>query len=533
MLNIQTPQDLFAKMQTLRNDVLSDCEEITAIWRPLIERAPFHTSAVNLASYLALRRHDLRDLQVALMRWGLSSLGRSESRVQPSLNAVIATLGAICHADPETLAPYPSEEEFFQGSRIIASEADLIFGKAKRNRTTRILVTMPTEAAHDLTFVKALLQAGVECVRINCAHDDADVWEAMLRTLRIAENELGISIPARVLMDLGGPKVRTVRTQKSEKEILHVGDKLLLTHAFDPSKKQKKSKKKHSGMSVVGCTLQEALDQLAVGERVYIDDGQIGTRVTEMVDEGAVLEIFQAPSKGRKIRSDKGLNFPDTQFSVMPLTDKDKADLEFVALHADMVGFSFVQADQDVALLLQELARHVPLHRQSPSLVLKVETKRAVQNLPTLIVQAASKLPVAVMIARGDLAVELGFQRMAEMQEEILWLCEAAHVPVIWATQVLETLAKEGLPTRAEVTDAAMANRAECVMLNKGPHIVEAVQMLDDVLTRMTGHQHKKTPQLRALRSWAAVFAEEGTPAISPELLADEMMKIGRIDLEE
>ena len=90
---------------------------------------------------------------------------------------------------------------------------------------------------------------------------------------------------------------------------------------------------------------------------------------------------------------------------------------------------------------------------------------------------------------------------MAEMQEEILWLCEAAQVPVIWATQVLEGLAKEGVPTRAEVTDAAMANRAECVMLNKGLHILDAIHMLDNVLTRMAGHQHKKTPQLRALQS--------------------------------
>lgn len=93
------------------------------------------------------------------------------------------------------------------------------------------------------------------------------------------------------------------------------------------------------------------------------------------------------------------------------------------------------------------------------------------------------------MIARGDLAVEIGYQRLAEMQEEILWLCEAAHVPVIWATQVLETLVKTGIPSRAEITDAAMAERAECVMLNKGPHIAEAVKILDDVLTRMQAHQ--------------------------------------------
>ena len=104
------------------------------------------------------------------------------------------------------------------------------------------------------------------------------------------------------------------------------------------------------------------------------------------------------------------------------------------------------------------------------------------------------------MIARGDLAVECGCERLAEVQEEILWICEAAHVPVIWATQVLETLAKHGLPSRAEITDAAMGDRAECVMLNKGPHIVEAVRVLDDILSRMEAHQSKKRAMLRSLR---------------------------------
>jgi pyruvate kinase len=104
-------------------------------------------------------------------------------------------------------------------------------------------------------------------------------------------------------------------------------------------------------------------------------------------------------------------------------------------------------------------------------MVLKIETKQAVCNLPDLIVQAAGQRPTAVMIARGDLAVEIGYNRMAEMQEEMLWLCEAAHVPVIWATQVLENLAKEGVPSRAEVTDAAMRYTENIVMLNKGPFI--------------------------------------------------------------
>jgi pyruvate kinase len=93
---------------------------------------------------------------------------------------------------------------------------------------------------------------------------------------------------------------------------------------------------------------------------------------------------------------------------------------------------------------------------------------------------------------------------MAEVQEEILWCSEAAHMPVIWATQVLETLAKSGLPSRAEISDAGMGVRAECVMLNKGPYITDAIRMLDDILRRMAGHQAKKTSLLRALRSWGS-----------------------------
>ena len=119
-----------------------------------------------------------------------------------------------------------------------------------------------------------------------------------------------------------------------------------------------------------------------------------------------------------------------------------------------------------------------------------------------------SLLPVAVMIARGDLAVEIGLPRLSEVQEEILWLCEAAHVPVVWATQVLETLVKEGVATRAETTDAAMGQRAECVMLNKGPHVVDAILTLDDILRRMSDHLSKKRHLMRPLRAWAQPVAD-------------------------
>ncbi|MCS7003485.1 MAG: pyruvate kinase, partial [Dehalococcoidia bacterium] len=163
--------------------------------------------------------------------------------------------------------------------------------------------------------------------------------------------------------------------------------------------------------------------------------------------------------------------------------------------------YSFVQSARDIDLLEAALADAPPRARPL-SVIAKIETRRAVMNLPEIIVAAAGRRPFGVMIARGDLAVEIGYQRMAEMQEELLWICEAAAIPVIWATQVLESLVKHGTPSRAEMTDAAMAERAECVMLNKGPYIVAGVAALDDVLRRMHAHQLKKTPWLRALRSW-------------------------------
>jgi len=121
------------------------------------------------------------------------------------------------------------------------------------------------------------------------------------------------------------------------------------------------------------------------------------------------------------------------------------------------------------------------------------------RNLPAILFEALKYDPVGLMIARGDLAVELSFERLAEMQEELLWFGEACHLPVIWATQVLDSVAHTGLPTRAEVTDAAMSMRAECVMLNKGPYIASATRMLADIIRKMEAHQYKKRSLYRQL----------------------------------
>jgi pyruvate kinase len=134
--------------------------------------------------------------------------------------------------------------------------------------------------------------------------------------------------------------------------------------------------------------------------------------------------------------------------------------------------------------------------------VLKIETVAAFGALPQILLELMKWSDVGVMIARGDLAVEAGYERLAEVQEEILWLCEAANAPVIWATEVLDTLTRTGRPSRAEVTDAAMAERADCVMLNKGPYINEAITLLAGILRRMQDHTQKKRSLPRRLHAW-------------------------------
>jgi pyruvate kinase len=209
--------------------------------------------------------------------------------------------------------------------------------------------------------------------------------------------------------------------------------------------------------------------------------------------------------KAVKLRADKGINLPDSNLQLPPLTDKDIEDLAFAVQNADVIGLSFVNSVRDVESLQQQLAK---LGSRQPAIVLKIETQRGFAELPDLLLAAMRSPCCGLMIARGDLAVECGYERLAEVQEEILWISEAAHVPVIWATQVLETLAQEGMPSRAEITDAAMGNRAECVMLNKGPYVLSAVRVLDDILRRMQEHQSKKGSLLRKLHLAEATPAE-------------------------
>lgn len=609
----RTRAELARELRSLRRTIRREQQELLDTWESQLKRREFLPSAANLAAYIILRRQDLRELQQRLTNFGLSSLGRSEDHVLPALDTVIQALDlmdgqAIDDTKLERLA-----RDMLHESLLTRNTARLL-GTVAAGGSVHIMVTLPSEAAQDSNFVRELIVRGMGCARINCAHDDAALWEAMVAQVRAAARAL--DRPCQVLMDLAGPRVRTgpmqpgpsvlhvkpkrdemgriisnaslllndsglpgvaarrdvlgrhspahvsvdaqwlanvepgdtielvdargrlrrlqVRAHLSPHEVLvdaeagfyvtsdtrlirlpneqdpkpletlcgpiHPvacdilvceGDELYLTRALLPG-----APAANGAIAHIACQPAQVFEDLKAGDAVFIDEGRIAARIETLDADGALLRILHTRPGGDRIRSDKGVNFPDTELNLPALTEKDLRDLDFVARHADLVGYSFVQSGADMDRLIEALAQ-----RDCPNLgiIAKIETQRAVRNLPDILVHGAGHRPLGVMIARGDLAVEIGYERLAEIQEEILWLCEAAHLPVIWATQVLEGLVKRGFPSRAEITDAAMAERAECIMINKGPFVLDAIAMLNNVVERMQAHQRKKTSRMRAL----------------------------------
>ena len=442
----------------------------------------------NLGQYLALRHRDLRPLQRRLMWRGLSSLGRLEGRVLPTIDAALAAFSARLGRLPPF--PAPTEAEYFAGEMRLHEATLQLFGPQAGSRATRIMVTLPSEAATDPAIIESYVAAGMDLARINCAHDDKEAWRAMSSLVRAAAERHGRRIP--VLMDIAGPKIRTGKVEPKDAR-LAIGDALRL-QSNGPL---------HTGHGVAAAAqvdMPNIVERLVVGDRVLYNDGKLEAVVESIGDGEAILRVTRTKGGGVKLRSEKGLNLPGTALGLSALTSKDEEDIDTLVGCADLIGYSFVSRPEDLDILEDLLQRRGGM--PALGLVAKIERPEAISNLPELIARAAAKRPFGIMIARGDLAVEIGFERLAEMQEEILWICEAASIPAIWATQVLEGLVSGGIPSRAEMTDAAMSVRAECVMLNKGPKLVEAIEVLDRLLARMDDHMTKKTSLLRALKSW-------------------------------
>lgn len=591
------------------DQLLEDARELENRFLPQVEAShpAYRNSTRNLLHYLALRHRDNRQLQQQLAQLGLSSLGRSESHVLANLLAVRSQLALWLEEDCQDR---PAPGPFLREPSPLSLHTEALLGPATPHRDSRIMVTFSTDLASDYDLVRRMMLAGMNCARINCAHDDERVWAAMIAHIKKAEKELGLT--CKILMDLMGPKLRTGPLQPGPRVLvvhplrdelgrttaparvwlappgvpapapadavlpvegdwldhLQPGDQVSLRDARDRKRTLYLVERQEQGMlahlfktafittgttlklktgsggsqvSQVGelpamelpillheddllvlhkeplpgepaqydaqgqvlrpahisCTLPEIFGRVKVGEPILFDDGEIAGQVVEVHKNSLLVRISGSDAAGRRLRSDKGINLPDSNLQLNQLTGKDKKDLAFVVRHADIVNLSFVNHPDMVTELQQEIAR---LDAGHIGIMLKIETKAGFSHLPQLLLAVMRSYPAGIMIARGDLAVECGWQRLAEVQEEILWLCEAAHLPVVWATQVLEKLAKKGRPSRAEITDAAMAQRADCVMLNKGPYVLKAIEMLDDILRRMQEHQYKKNPMLRSLQ---------------------------------
>lgn len=279
--------------------------------------------------------------------------------------------------------------------------------------------------------------------------------------------------------------------------LLRAGDTLILHKSNVPGAPAKEDAEGNIvSPAHIACQQPEVFEFVTVGDPISLNDGKISGIVQAVSEDQLDIEITKAKPTGSNLRGNRGINFPNSDIRLPGLTASDKTNLKFVAENADAVSLSFVREPADVAVLQQELRRYPD---SDLGLVVKIETERGFRNLPRLLLTTMRSYPAAVMIARGDLAVECGWERLAELQEEILWFCEAARMPVMWATQVLEQEAKKGQPSRAEISDAAMSQRADCVMLNKGPHILAAIRMLDNILRRMQKHQFKKTARMRKL----------------------------------
>lgn len=492
---VRQAKAVLCRLRELRRQVEEDGGALYAGWERRILREGFRDSARNLAHYMALRRHDLNDLQWELIPLGLSSLGRLEARVMPTLDAVLAS---CAKAAGEVAPAYPSPEAFMLGEGRLDENSAETLGPEPADRYTRIMVTLPSEAAREPLLVHELVARGMEVARINCSHDDEEAWRAMISHVRSASRAL--NRPCRISMEIPGPKVRIdLVLTKLRRARVFKEDRIFLTgdrQMFLPP-----------GVAIaIRCSVPEVIDSLGIGEQVIIDDGHVEARVEERLDAGVILRVTRVVrERGIMIRAEKGINFPGSDYRIPLLGSQDQSILHFICRHADIIGCSFVRDEADIELLLSEINRRLPKPDSVP-IILKIETLESMRILPQLLVAAASRVPTAVMIARGDLAVEVGYSKLSEYQEEILWICEAAHVPVIWATQVVETMVQTGIPTRAEVSDVTLAAKSECIMLNKGEHINDAVSFVAGILQKFEKNVYKKTAILRRLSIASGLF---------------------------
>jgi pyruvate kinase len=462
---MSTPRELLDEVRGLRAQATAREESIASVADAL--PVAWRRSAANLAHYLALRAKDHSRLQAELVRNGLSSLSRREAHVMPTLDAVERAISAVCGVPADEPRARMTIDD---GAQLLARHASELL-ETPMPHMTRIVVTIPPWAAGKVDFMRSLIDAGMDVARINASHGDTAQWKASIDALRTAAAAAGRRIP--VCIDLAGPKVRTGACAEGPIPLV-AGDTLTL-HAQDNTTVLATRR--------VAVRPREVVEHVKPGDRILFDDGNIRGRCTA-VDraKGEATVAIEAVRAGAwPLKDRKGVNVPDTDMPIAALTDEDLVTLDFVVEHVDIVAMSFVRSAADIADLHRAIRART---QRTIGVVAKIETPQACRALPEILLELMKCPPCGVMLARGDLGVEIGFEHLPEAQDEILALCEAAHVPVIWATQVLESMTEHGFPTRGEVTDAADAARADAIMLGIGPFMVDTVRFVEDLLAR-------------------------------------------------
>lgn len=329
---------------------------------------------------------------------------------------------------------------------------------------TKIVATVgPASASYEK--LTELVLAGVDVFRLNFAHGSYDWFKQVVGWIR--QVSIQLKQPLATLADLSGPKIR-LGELPAEGLRCRQGAKMEFVRKAEPGR-----------LDQLTCTYEQLIDDLRVDDRVLLADGSVSLRVVEAKpEEGRIICEVVQPGL---IRSRQGVNLPGASLSTPSVTDKDRADLQWVLDNGiDYVGLSFVRNAEDIRLLKRLIAAHPT--KTPPWIVAKIEKPEAIADLEQIIIETD-----AVMVARGDLGVEADVFRVPGLQKQIIRMCNEHRTPVITATQMLDSMQKSELPTRAEASDVfnAVLDGTDAVMLSgetaAGDYPVEAVAMMSRI----------------------------------------------------
>jgi len=348
------------------------------------------------------------------------------------------------------------------------------------NRRTKIVCTIGP-ASQGPERIRGLLDAGMDVARLNFSHGNHASHREQYEILRAVAAETRVNLA--IMMDLQGPKIRTGRMRDGAELGLAEGEEITITTRDVPG-----------DAACVSTTYQHLPYDVAPGDRILIADGIIELRVRETAPPDVRCEVV----RGGLLGQNKGINLPGVQIAESSLTEKDKEDLCFgLALGVDYVALSFVRRPDD----LREIRAIVSDSNTGPGIIAKIERPEALDCLDEIL-----DLSDAIMVARGDLGVEMPFQEVPVLQKHVIRRCNERGVPVITATQMLESMVDHARPTRAEVTDVANAifDGTDAVMLSgetaSGRYPLEACDVMAKVALEADQEMARSRPESR--RAW-------------------------------